>query len=357
MLALAAKLGRAPAPLAAPAALPPPPAKAPDAPLPDLEALGHADAPGRAAFGVVGGESVGLKRLGAFMAKGGGAWARAFEKPRTFSARFDADPSTTVLSPYVSHGCVSARTFKAALDAVYAAGPHATPPTSLLGQLYFREMAYLQGRRHGASFARAASDVSLDIDWDDDAELIEAWATGRTGYPFIDAVMRQLAESGWIHHLARHAAACFLTRGDLYAPWPAGAAVFEKHLLDYDWAMNNFNWLGLAGVSPWSPPYFRVYSPIPNHKTSSLNVDDKDGKFVDRYVPELRKLPAKYKYEPGTAPKADLRAAGVELGTTYPRPIFNHKTKSKDNIARFKAAAAADREAKATAGKKRKAGA
>ena len=85
------------------------------------------------------------------------------------------------------------------------------------------------------------------------------------------------------HHLARHAVACFLTRGDLWLSWTHGAAVFERDLLDADWALNNFNWLWLAGVAPWSAPYFRVYSPIPNHKSSALNVDDADGAFVDRF--------------------------------------------------------------------------
>jgi deoxyribodipyrimidine photolyase len=109
---------------------------------------------------------------------------------------------------------------------------------------------------------------------------------------------------------------------------------------------NTFNWLGLAGVAPWSPPYFRVYSPTPDPKKSSLNVDDAAGAFVDRFVPELRRLPAKYKYAPWTAPKADLRAAGVALGDTYPRPIVDHKVASKANVARFKAAAARARAAR-----------
>jgi cryptochrome len=150
--------------------------------------------------------------------------------------------------------------------------------------------------------------------------------------------MRQLKETGWIHHLARHAVACFLTRGDLWLPWTEGARVFDRDLLDADWAVNNFNWLGLAGVASWSPPFFRVYSPVPNHKQSSLNVDDAAGAYVDRFVPELRKLPAKYKYAPWTAPAAVLAAAGVVLGDTYPRPLVDHKVQSKDNIARFKEA-------------------
>ncbi|KAH8076574.1 DNA photolyase [Aureococcus anophagefferens] len=270
--------------------------------------------------------------------------ARGVRKPKTKSTKFDVDPSTTVLSPYLKFGCVSARLFRARLADVYAGGPHAQPPTSLLGQLYFREMAYANALKHGAAFAASPSPVCADIPWDDPATdaaaaaRLRAWEAGRTGYPFVDAAMRQLKETGWIHHLARHAVACFLTRGDLWLPWTEGARVFDRDLLDADWAVNNFNWLGLAGVASWSPPFFRVYSPVPNHKQSSLNVDEAAGAYVDRFVPELRKLPAKYKYAPWTAPAAVLAAAGVVLGDTYPRPLVDHKVQSKDNIARFKEA-------------------
>ncbi|KAH8052873.1 DNA photolyase [Aureococcus anophagefferens] len=267
--------------------LPPPPDGLPDSSVPTLEAMGY-EAPPAAAFGVAGGESAGLARLEAALARDGGKWARAFEKPKTKSTKFDVDPSTTVLSPYLKFGCVSARLFRARLADVYAGGSHAQPPTSLLGQLYFREMAYANALKHGAAFAASPSPVCADIPWDDPATdaaaaaRLRAWEAGETGYPFVDAAMRQLRETGWIHHLARHAVACFLTRGDLWLPWTEGAR-----------------------------------APVPNHKQSSLNVDDAAGAYVDRFVPELRKLPAKYKYAPWTAPAA---------------------VQSKDNIARFKEA-------------------
>ena len=128
------------------------------------------------------------------------------------------EPPTTLLSPYVAFGCVSVRTFHAELARVYAKGAHAQPPTSLLGQLYFREMSYLLGKKHGAPFAEQPSPVCKDIDWDTDEaaeKRFEAWEQGKTGYPLIDAAMRQLREQGWLHHLARHAVSCFLTRGNL----------------------------------------------------------------------------------------------------------------------------------------------
>lgn len=84
--------------------------------------------------------------------------------------------------------------------------------------------------------------VARQIPWDDDPVLLEAWKNGRTGYPYIDAIMTQLKETGWIHHLARHSAACFLTRGDLWQSWEKGAEHFEDKLIDADWSLNNFNW-------------------------------------------------------------------------------------------------------------------
>lgn len=84
------------------------------------------------------------------------------------------------------------------------------------------------------------------INWDNDPAMVEAWANGQTGYPTIDATMRQLKQEGWIHHLGRHLVACFLTRGDLWQHWEAGAKVFERELIDADWAINNANWQWLA---------------------------------------------------------------------------------------------------------------
>jgi hypothetical protein len=88
----------------------------------------------------------------------------------------------------------------------------------------------------------AENPIARQIPWDDDPALLAAWRDSRTGYPFIDAIMTQLKETGWIHHLARHAVACFLTRGDLWQSWEAGAAVFDERLIDADWSINNFNW-------------------------------------------------------------------------------------------------------------------
>jgi len=99
------------------------------------------------------------------------------------------------------------------------------------------------------------------IEWSRDQEKLEAWEKGMTGYPAVDASMRQLQKEGWIHHLARHLVACFLTRGDLWVHWEMGAKVFDKLLLDADWSLNNANWQWLS-ASRFFQQYFKVYSPI-----------------------------------------------------------------------------------------------
>lgn len=115
--------------------------------------------------------------------------------------------------------------------------------------------------------------ICCQIPWQKNDVHLRAWTEGRTGYPFIDAVMRQLRKEGWIHHLARHAVACFLTRGDLWISWEDGQKVFEEFLLDADWALNAGNWMWLS-ASAFFHQFYRVYSPVSraeNHLTLNFN--------------------------------------------------------------------------------------
>ncbi|XP_010078343.1 PREDICTED: cryptochrome-1-like, partial [Pterocles gutturalis] len=153
---------------------------------------------------------------------------------------------------------------------------------------------------------------------------------GQTGYPFIDAIMTQLRSEGWIHHLARHAVACFLTRGDLWVSWEEGLKVFEELLLDADWSLNAGNWLWISGSAH---RYFRIYSPIAFGKKT-----DQDGAYIRKYLPVLKDFPTEYIYEPWKAPRAVQERAGCLVGTHYPRPIVEHSTASKRNLERMKAA-------------------
>ncbi|NXL54180.1 CRY2 protein, partial [Podilymbus podiceps] len=258
------------------------------------------------------------------------AWVCGFKKPETEPNSLS--PSTTVLSPYLKFGCLSVRTFWWRLDEVYQGREHSRPPVSLHGQLLWREFFYTAGAGIPNFDRMVGNPVCLQVDWDDNPQHLRAWREGQTGYPFIDAIMTQLRTEGWIHHLARHAVACFLTRGDLWVSWEEGLKVFEELLLDADWSLNAGNWLWLSG-SAFFHRYFRVYSPIAFGKKT-----DRDGAYIRKYLPILKDFPTAYIYEPWKAPRAVQERAGCLVGTHYPRPIVEHGAASKRNLGRMKAA-------------------
>lgn len=262
-----------------------------------------------------GGEVEALDRLKKMLARK--AWIRDFEKPNT--APNSIEPSTTVLSPYITHGCLSSRVFYHRLKEVLSKGRHSKPPVSLMGQLYWREFYYIAATAEPNFDKMVGNKICRQIPWNHDENLLNAWAHGRTGYPFIDAIMRQLRKEGWIHHLARHAVACFLTRGDLWISWEKGQHVFEELLLDADWALNAGNWMWLS-ASAFYYQYFRVYSPVAFGKKT-----DKDGKYIRKYCPELKHLPSEFIYEPWKATPSEQRQYKCVLGTDYPNRIVIHE--------------------------------
>jgi len=296
--------------------------------IPTLLEMGYPDIDAPTLF--PGGETAALARMQLHLSNT--KYITTFEKPKTFPNSLL--PSTTVLSPYLKHGALSPRLFYHSLSSVLAnhKGPHTIPPVSLVGQMLWREFYYLHGHATKNYDKMIGNPICRQIPWGQDKELLAAWEEGRTGYPFIDACMNQLREEGWIHHLARHALACFLTRGDLWQSWEEGARVFEKYLLDGDWSVNTGNWMWLS-ASAFFHQYFRVYSPVAfGMKT------DKEGKYIKKYVPILRNMPEKYVYEPWKAPKAVQEAAGCVVGRDYPMPVVEHLVVSKVLMGRMKMA-------------------
>ncbi|CAM9589101.1 unnamed protein product [Pylaiella littoralis] len=285
-----------------------------------------------------GGEREALSRLESVMARED--WISEFEKPKT--SPNSIEPSTTVLSMYISHGCLSPRKFWHALCKVYSKKGGSKPPVSLKGQLLWREFNYFSGYSIPNFDKMVGNPVIRQIPWDKDEEKLSAWKEARTGFPWIDAAMTQLKDEGWIHHLARHAVACFLTRGDLWQSWEDGAAVFDELLLDADWSINNFNWQWLS-CSAFFYQYFRCYSPVAFGKKT-----DKNGDYIKKYVPILRKFPPKYIYEPWTAPLEVQRGCGCIIGKDYPKPIVDHTDVSKANMAKMHDAYDANKEAEAS---------
>lgn len=154
--------------------------------------------------------------------------------------------------------------------------------------------------------------------WRTDPAGLQAWRRGRTGYPIVDAGMRALWSTGWMHNRVRMITASFLIK-HLLIDWRAGQDWFWDTLVDADLANNAASWQWVAGSGADAAPYFRIFNPIAQGQTY-----DPDGAYVRRYVPELARLPTAYIHAPWTAPPLVLKEAGVRLGDTYPKPIVDH---------------------------------
>lgn len=266
-------------------------------------------------------------------------YVNSFNKPKSISTNVKGnpfEPTTTGLSPYISTGCLSIRRLWNSCSEIQQSSEHTVPPVSLHGQILFREMFYLLSRSTANWDQDIGNSQCKEIEWGElNRVQLDAWESGQTGFPFIDAMMRQLNATGWMHHLGRHAVSCFLTRGQLWQNWTHGRDVFERKLVDSDWAVNNGNWLWLAGVAPFSMPYYRIYNPCPDAK-SSLNVETKDAEFIRHWVPELAEFPSKYIFEPNLAPLHIQESAGCLIGKDYPSPIIDRKESRKKNLQSFK---------------------
>lgn len=270
-----------------------------------------------------------------------------FEKPKTSPVAFDP-PSTTTLSAYLTFGCLSAREFFYRIMFIQLKFPLRPGPTqvTLEGQLMWREFFYCYACGTPGFDSQKQNPGCKQIDWrlraevydshpeqhhqgaivtkDADEKLalhqLQCWKEGRTGFPWIDAVMRQINQEGWAHHAGRHAVACFLTRGVLYISWLQGAAYFQEKLIDMDWPINIGNWLWVS-ASCFFSNYRRVASP-----TTFPQRWDQHGEFIRKYIPALRNMPDKFIFEPWKAPLRVQRDACCLMGKDYPFPIVDSKT-------------------------------
>jgi deoxyribodipyrimidine photo-lyase len=161
--------------------------------------------------------------------------------------------------------------------------------------------------------------------------LYEAWCTGTTGYPIVDAAMRQLVSTGWMHNRARMVTASFLTK-DLLIDWRWGERFFMQHLLDGDTPANNGGWQWAAGTGTDAQPYFRIFNP-----SSQGERFDPDGAYVKKYLPALANVPTKYIHAPWNMPVALQRSCGVIIGEAYPLPIVDHATQRVRALELYKA--------------------
>jgi deoxyribodipyrimidine photo-lyase len=154
--------------------------------------------------------------------------------------------------------------------------------------------------------------------WDSNPRLLRAWQRGRTGYPIVDAGLRELWATGWMHNRVRMIVGSFLTK-DLLISWRVGARWFWDTLVDADLANNTLGWQWVSGCGADAAPYFRIFNPAAQGERF-----DPQGDYVRRWVPELARLPARWIHRPWTAPTGELDAAGVRLGSEYPEPALDH---------------------------------
>ncbi|MEM8949096.1 MAG: deoxyribodipyrimidine photo-lyase [Pseudomonadota bacterium] len=226
---------------------------------------------------------------------------------------------TSRLSPHLHFGDISPhRCWQAVEERLAADGQGAKGGRSFLRELVWREFSY-HLLFHWPHLPEKAFRPEFEaFPWDENAAALKAWQQGQTGYPIVDAGMRELWQTGWMHNRVRMITASFLIK-HLLIPWQAGEDWFWDTLVDADLANNSASWQWVAGSGADAAPYFRVFNPILQGKKF-----DPKGAYVRRYAPELSKLPDDYLHAPWEAPEAALSAAGITLGKDYPEPMVDH---------------------------------
>lgn len=293
--------------------------------VPTLEELGF-DTEGLNPPMWQGGESESLARLERHLERK--AWVASFGRPKMTPQSLL--PSQTGLSPYLRFGCLSTRLFYYQLTDLYKKIKKAFPPLSLHGQLLWREFFYCAATKNSNFDKMLGNPICVQIPWDKNAEALAKWANGQTGFPWIDAIMTQLRQEGWIHHIARHAVACFLTRGDLWISWEEGMKVFEELLLDADWSVNAGTWMWLS-CSSFFQQFFHCYCPVKFGRKA-----DPNGDYIRKYLPTLKNMPVQYIHEPWLASEKIQQSAKCIIGKDYPLPMVNHTVACRINIQRMR---------------------
>lgn len=254
------------------------------------------------------GEHSATARLRAFIEDIAGGYEHARNIP--------GQDGTSRLSPHLHWGEISPRqAWHMAADI-----DDATARQAFRRELIWRDFAHHALWHRPDLPERPLRAAYADFPYQPDAALLRAWQRGRTGYPIVDAGMRQLWRHGWMHNRVRMITGSLLVK-HLLQPWWDGAAWFWDTLVDGDLANNSMNWQWIAGCGVDAAPYFRIYNPVLQGEKF-----DPDGHYVRAFVPELAKLPRKWLHRPWQAPEAVLREAGVALGRTYPRPVVDHET-------------------------------
>jgi deoxyribodipyrimidine photo-lyase len=238
-------------------------------------------------------------------------------------------PGTSRLSPHLHFGELSPRQ---ALVAARAPGVG----DSAGAEAFVRELGWREFAHHLLFHFPHTTDAALDarftgLDWRDDAAALAAWQRGLTGYPIVDAGMRELWHTGWMHNRVRMIVASLLTK-NLFMRWQLGARWFWDTLVDADLANNTLGWQWTAGCGADAAPYYRVFNPV-----LQAEKFDPDRNYLRRWLPELSRLPNAWIHRPWEAPTEALVAASVRLGQDYPWPVVDPRASRNDALQRFEA--------------------
>jgi deoxyribodipyrimidine photo-lyase len=267
------------------------------------------------------GEAAANRRLAEFIDTGLAGYQEQRDRPDL--------PATSRLSPHLHFGEISPR------QVIHTIRRAMTPHTEADAETYLRELAWREFAYHLLYHFPHTTDEPLDprfasFPWAENyGATLAVWQRGRTGFPIVDAGMRELWATGWMHNRARMIAASVLTK-NLLIPWREGARWFWDTLVDADLANNTLGWQWTAGCGADAAPYFRVFNPVRQGEKF-----DPEGHYVRRWVPELARLPTEYIHEPWRAPAVVLDAAGVRLGATYPRPLVDLRGSRERALAAF----------------------
>ena len=223
------------------------------------------------------------------------------------------EDGTSMLSPHLHWGEISPRTvWHASLKAGENEHVH-----TFMNELIWRDFSAYLLWHHPTMPEKPLSPAFESLTWRRDASGLRAWQRGMTGVPIVDAGMRQLWQTGWMHNRVRMITGSFLVK-HLLVSWQDGERWFWDTLVDADLASNASNWQWVAGTGIDAQPFFRVFNPVTQGEKF-----DKAGAYVRRFVPELARLPDRYLHQPWAAPPLELEAAGIRLGRDYPQPLLD----------------------------------
>ena len=268
------------------------------------------------------GEAAAQARLDSFVSEGLKGYAEGRDVPSA--------EHVSRLSPALRFGEISPRQVRAvARHAEEAGAASARDADKFESELYWREFAHHLLAAEPDMARRNLQAAFDDFPWRHAPSELSAWQKGLTGYPIVDAGMRQLWQTGWMHNRVRMVVASFLSK-HLLIDWRHGEAWFWDTLVDACPANNPASWQWVAGSGVDAAPYFRVFNPVLQGEKF-----DPDGTYVRTYVPELARMPAALIHKPWTGDRATLERAGVKLGVTYPRPMVDHAAARDRALAAF----------------------